>query len=81
MVYKNKHKQSEYMKQHMKNKRLIEYNKRYYNAVMKELMTLCVLPKHIYLLRQVMKQMLKIHFKQKVIRNRNKTELIQSYYL
>ena len=81
MVYKHKNKQNEYMKTLMKNKRQIEYNKRYYNAVMTELKTLCIIPRHIYLLRLVMKQMLKKHFKQKIIKIRNKTELIQNYYL
>ena len=81
MVFKNKNKQNEYMKNIMKNRRQIEYNKRYYNAVMKELETRSITPRHIYLLRQVMKQMLKNHFKQKIIKIRNKTELIQNYYL
>ena len=81
MVYKNQNKQNEYMKILMKNKRQVEYNKRDYNAVMKQLEIRCIIPRHIYLLKQVLKQMLKCHFKQKIIKIRNKTELIKNYYL
>jgi DNA polymerase III delta prime subunit len=81
MVYKNKTKQNEYMKNLMRNKRELGYNKRKYQDVINEIHLRCILPRHIYSLRQVLKQMLKEYFKQKIIKIRNKTELIQSYYL
>ena len=69
-----------YMKSYMRQKREAKYNKYAYDKVMKELNERCILPVHIYNYRIVMKEMLKNHFKKRIILRRNRTELITQSY-
>lgn len=82
MPFKNKQEYNNYMKSFMKDKRKkIKHNKLNYSKVMKELTNRSILPIHIYHFRQVLKQMLKDHFKRRCIPIRNKTEIITQSYI
>ncbi len=50
------------------------------NIVNDEFKSRAILPRHIFEWRPIMKQMLKLYFGKKVIRTRNKTELITMSY-
>jgi hypothetical protein len=45
-----------------------------------EFVNRCILPRHIYLYRIVMKEMLKDYFNRKIIKVNNRTELITQSY-
>ena len=82
MPNKDKSKYNTYMKSYMKTKREQRINRRCYDVLIHELKMKCVLPKHIYEMRIVLKQMLSEYFNRRIIRHYNRTELItQSYGL
>lgn len=81
MPYKDSIKQAKCMKRVMKERREKRYNKAYYDKVLLELTNRSILPIHIYHFRQVLKQMLKDHFKRRCIPIRNKTEIITQSYI
>ena len=81
MPLKDKNEYNNYMKQYRRNKKYnLDYQMKY-SKVIHEFKQRAILPRHIYEFRKVIKQMLLVHFKKKIIKKYDRTELITQSWL
>ncbi len=76
MPFNDKTKNNNYMKDYMRQRRAKNKWELNMNLVLNQFKQRVILPKHIYEFKQILKQMLLVHFKRSFIIKRNRTDLI-----
>ncbi len=80
MPLKNRSEYNAYLKQYRRHNSQIKITKRYYALVIQQFKELTILPRHIYTLKQVLRQMMLNHFQKRILIKRDKTNLITQSY-